>query len=162
MIYLPNAKESLLSDKNTFINIPRLIPWKRRSHKIRYCQTRVSKVPGQKDPSDAFFTSKVPIFTTTLSHCAMSIRIYENICPCISKPIDNMKEITESLNIIKWWRKGCLSIWYSIRCHVLFVWYRASYKNLGPFHTTCSWRNCEQWRQLWFFTLLLVEIWISR
>ena len=41
----------------------------------------VSTVPvlGQKDSSDALFTTpKVPIFTT-LSHCAMSMRISENL-----------------------------------------------------------------------------------
>jgi len=33
---------------------------------------------GQKHSSDALFTPKLPIFTT-LSHCAMSMRISENL-----------------------------------------------------------------------------------
>jgi len=59
-----------------------------------------SPIPGQNLSSDALFASKRSNFTTP-SHGVMPMEIFV----CISEPIDNMRDISEFLNITNDWRK---------------------------------------------------------
>ena len=71
----------------------------------------------------------------------------------VGKPVDNMWNGTDFLNIIKEWRKSHLRAQYQLSCTFL---YGAPYKNLSHLHI--SWYNSKQWTWLWFLELLPIEV----
>ena len=108
-------------------------------------------VLGQKGSSDALFTPKVPIFTT-LSHCAMSMRISKNL----SLHKQTCRQCEASYRMLKYYQlmeKWSFKYLVSVVIY-LFVW--GLIQNLSHFYT--CWRNHEQQTQLWFLTLVLAEI----